>query len=121
MLDLFDPVEEVRPLTDYFERGTKDADWLSGLGEWAAKPAVIGGDGRILRNKAELAQLKGAGLTFVLLAKGWANTKWEAYGWKIIKAWPEIRNNVLKIRVPTVFEVSAGSLKVTSRGPLANF
>jgi len=92
----------------YFDAGTPDAEWISGLASWDPKPVVVGGDGRILRNKVELAALKRAQLTFVYLSKGWTNLPWGDIAWKIVKVWPTITSSVVRIRKPTVFEVTCG-------------
>ncbi len=112
MLEIFDLEHEVRHLLDAFERGTADTVWLRQIAEWEPKPIIIGGDGRILRNKAERRVLRHAELSFVFLAGGWSNLPWETQAWKIIRVWPDIVRNVAAVRFPTVFEVSVGACKV---------
>jgi hypothetical protein len=116
LLEAFDQENEVRHLTDHFKKGTADAEWIGAIGAWDPKPVVIGGDGRILRNKAELAALRTADLSFVFLASGWTKLDWNTFAWKIVKAWPGIVENVQRAREPTVFEVRPGNLKVRRIG-----
>ena len=71
MLDVFDHTNDVRHLTDYFDRGTDDVDWLKDLGQKDISPVIVSGDGKILRNAVETAQLRDANILFVMLASGW--------------------------------------------------
>jgi hypothetical protein len=112
LLEAFDRLHQIRPLLDYVDKGTPDTIWIPKLASWDPKPAVICGDARILRNKVERQVLKEAGLMWVCLADGWLNLKWDVYAWKLIKAWPEMRNSITRAVRPTVFVVSAQTLKV---------
>ncbi|MBI1353439.1 MAG: hypothetical protein GC160_03770 [Acidobacteria bacterium] len=112
ILDIFDQRNEVRHLLDYFEAGTPDIEWLQGLGRWSPKPAVVCGDGRILRNAVERAALLESELTFVCLAPGWMKTRFEDQAWKLLKAWPNVAQNVVGVHRPTRFELSVGNLKL---------
>jgi hypothetical protein len=58
LLEVFDPENEVRAHKDSFAKGTPDTQWLQQISTWTPKPVVVCGDGRILRNRAELAILK---------------------------------------------------------------
>lgn len=115
LLDVFDQENEIRALEDRFGQGKPDTDWLSALGEQSPKPVIISGDGRILKNKAELLALRQANLMFVYLAPGWTRLRWEDFAWKIIKAWPSIVQNVNTTMKPTIFEVRVKNLKVERR------
>ena len=115
VLEAFDRENEIRHLLDLFRRGSADLDWIPRLVASEPRPVVLGGDGRILRNKAERAALRKSGLSFVYLASGWTNIKYEEQAWKIVKVWPAIIRNLTQVRVPTVFEVSVRSLKVERR------
>ncbi len=106
MLDQFDSKHEVRAFLDYFEKGTRDTDWMPVVASWNGDPVTIGGDGRILRNKVEKQMLKDCGLMFVLLAPRWTHLKWEEFAYKIVQTWPKIIRNVEQARYPMLFEVS---------------
>lgn len=112
LLEAFDRNNEIRALLDHFERGTPDTVWISKIAQWAPKPVVVCGDGRILRNKVERKVLRDAELTFVCLASGWTNLSWDVFAWKIIKVWPAIVQSAGAVIRPTVFEVSPATLKV---------
>ena len=112
MLEIFDLEHEVRHLIDYFPRGTADTAWIHAIAQWDPRPIVLAGDGRILRNKAEAAVLRDANLSFVFLAGGWSNLPWETQAWKLLRVWPDIVRNVLRARMPTIFEVAVGTGKI---------
>ncbi len=118
MLDDFDQTHEVRACLDYFERGIIDVEWIRKVASWK-NPVAICGDGRILRNDVEKKVLKECGLTFVHLAPGWTNMKWQDQAWKIIKAWPDIVRNIQEASYPMLFEVAVGG-KVYSRGRISS-
>ncbi len=114
ILSIFDPKYQVRAYTDYFEQGVPDVEWMQEVASWDDKPVVLGGDGRILTNKAEKQVLKECDLAFVFLKRGWTKLPWTEFAWKIIKAWPEIIKNVEQARYTMVFEVAVNSLKIES-------
>lgn len=116
MLNHFELKYEVRAYSDYFTQGTPDSEWMQKVASWDDVTVAICGDGRILKNKVERQVLKECDLMFVLLASGWTTLQWTVFGWKIVKAWPDIVRNVEQARYPTVFEVTVGNLKVRSRG-----
>lgn len=115
MLEAFDRAHQIRPLTDYFPKGTPDIQWIAGLGGWNPKPAVLSGDSRILRNSVEAQVLKEAKLMWAALGRGWINIQWEEFAWKIIKVWPDVRNGIVRAIRPAVFEVRLSTLKVEKR------
>jgi len=106
MLDAFDRENEIRAHAQYFQEGVSDVVWMRAVSSWDDSVAVVCGDGRILKNEAEKRVLKECNLTFVYLASGWTRLPWEQMAWKAIKAWPSIRQEVLRARFPTLFEVS---------------
>lgn len=112
LLEAFDRENEIRPLLDYFERGTPDVAWIPSVAAWTPKPIIVCGDGRILRNKVERNVLKEAKLTFVCLSSGWTNLSWNVFAWKIVKAWPSIVQSAGGVIRPTIFEVSPQTLKI---------
>lgn len=112
LLEAFDDDCEIRALEHFFDKGTPDTEWLSAVASWSPKPVVLGGDGRILRNKVERATLRDCDLMFVYLAAGWTKIRWQEFAWKIIKAWPSIVENVSRALRPTVYEVKLKTLKI---------
>ncbi len=112
LLNAFDTRNDVRHLTEEFGRGTPDAEWIAACAHRFDKPVIIGGDGRILRNKVERAALRESDLSYVYLAPGWTNISWNDFAWKIVKAWPGIVGSLKDLLRPAVYEVKVASLKV---------
>ncbi len=112
VLDAFDLKNEVRHLTQMFDPGVPDTEWIRAVAEWDELPVILSGDGRILRNRAERAVLRSSNLTFVYLAKGWMNTPWNNYAWKIVRAWPGVVRETVRVRRPSIFELAVSSLKL---------
>ena len=91
VLEAFDLSNEIRHITDRYEKGTPDEEWIPGFGALRPTPAVLGGDGQILRRKAQRALLRDSNLSFVYLARGWMNIPYEQQAWKLVKAWPDMK------------------------------
>ncbi|MFO0961281.1 MAG: hypothetical protein U0625_00085 [Phycisphaerales bacterium] len=116
ILDHFDADSSFEHLIDAMERGTRDVEWIQTLANRSPRPAVITGDGRILRNAAELQVLRANPLTMFVLASGWVHLPWEEYVLKFLKVWPRIRESA-GAREPCVFEVPSRT-SPTSRSPM---
>lgn len=99
-----------------FDQKTTDIEWITALKSDGKPWIVFSSDGRILKNKVELAVLRESGLTFFCLSKQWSSMRLrEECVWKFFKVWPEIVENA-DITRRRVFEVSGGSsLKVEER------
>jgi hypothetical protein len=110
MIDAFDPEHSVRHHDEdpRLTATTPDVEWIRALGADDPPWVVVSGDGRILRNKAELAALKEAGLTFFCMSKAWMHMKIHEYAWKFVKVWPDVVDNAKGI-APRLFEVGGGS------------
>jgi hypothetical protein len=115
LLAVFDSRNQFQLLLESVAQGTRDVEWIQKLAAWDPKPVVISGDSRILSNRVESRALKVSRLTWVALGKGWIEAPWETVAWKIIKAWPEIRQSVRAADRPTVFEVAFRTLKIVRR------
>jgi len=111
MLSHYDRAHTVIYHDDRFEKSTPDTEWLPAVARWDPVPAVISGDGRILRNPAELQVLRSLPLTFFLFADGWAGMPWRDRAWKAIKVWPEIVA-AASPRRPSIFRVPVSAAKV---------
>jgi hypothetical protein len=107
LLEAFDMACQVRHLSIEFDPATPDVEWLAELGRRVegGRPAIIGGDAKILRNAAEAQVLRESGLTFFLMADGWSGMKWSERAWKMIRVWPRIVENASPRR-PSVFRVT---------------
>jgi hypothetical protein len=120
MLDHYDREHTVIYKDDRFEKTTLDTDWLTEIATWKPIPIVVSGDGRILKNPAELQVLRGLPLTVFLFASGWASLAWEEKAWKAVKVWPQVTKMAAGIRQPSVFEIPVSASKVIRKGHTAN-
>jgi hypothetical protein len=111
----YEDQNQVILFAEKFARGTPDVKWIHNVGMWEPKPVIVGGDGRILRNKAELRVLRETGCNYVYLSPGWTNTPIHEYAWKMLKYWPEIVGCVQKCERQSVVEISRAG-KVTRYG-----
>ncbi|TVQ75334.1 MAG: hypothetical protein EA380_11135 [Phycisphaeraceae bacterium] len=111
MLGCYDQAHTIIYHDDRFEKNTLDTNWLSDIATWDPIPVVVSGDGRILRNPAELQVLRELPLTFFLFAPGWINLKWSDQAWKAVKVWPEIVASASPRR-PSVYRVPVSASKV---------
>jgi hypothetical protein len=111
----YEDQNQVILFAEKFARGTPDVKWIHNVGTWEPKPVIVGGDGRILRNKAELRVLRETGCIYVYLSPGWTNTPIHEYAWKMLKYWPEIVGCVQKCDRQSVVEISRVG-KVTRYG-----
>lgn len=114
MLGHYDRKHTVVYLDDEFDKQTEDVVWLDAITQWDPVPVVVSGDGRILKNPAELQVLKGLPLTFFLLAEGWTQLPWADFAWKAIKVWPEIVQFAAP-RKPSIFRVPVNAQKIEFR------
>ncbi|GDX99016.1 hypothetical protein LBMAG48_14200 [Phycisphaerae bacterium] len=111
MLGHYDRAHNVVYHDDLFEKTTPDTEWLEAIAKRAPVPVVVSGDGRILRNQAELQVLRGLPITFFLFAGGWFDLKWEEFAWKAIKVWPEVVKAASPPR-PSVYKIPVTASKV---------
>lgn len=68
MLGNYDRNHTVIYHDDRFEKTTTDTEWLAAIANYPSIPVVVSGDGRILKNPAELQVLKDLPITFFLFA-----------------------------------------------------
>ncbi|MBX9738211.1 MAG: hypothetical protein K2X32_14925 [Phycisphaerales bacterium] len=111
MLGHYDRAHTIVYHDDLFERTTPDTQWLTMIARRDPVPVVVSGDGRILRNPAELQVLRGLPITFFLFAEGWLHLKWREHAWKAVKIWPEVVS-AANPPYPTVFRVPVTANKV---------
>ena len=104
----FDEVKTVRFVDDdeRFERTTPDVEWIRMLA--ADLPwAVVSMDAKVLTRPHEINALRGSGVKFVLLGKGWMRMPPHQQAWRLLKTWPNVVEAVRNVRAD-LFEVSAG-------------
>jgi hypothetical protein len=111
MLGNYDLAHTVIYHDDRFEKTTPDTEWLEAIARWDPVPVIVSGDGRILRNPAELQVLRGLPLTFFLFVDAWLHMPWRDHAWKAIKVCPEIVSNATPVR-PSVYRIPVSANKV---------
>ncbi len=92
-----------------FSPTTTDVEWIKTLAADDPPWIALSGDGRILRNKVELAALNEAKLTFFCMSKAWSHMDFHEYSWKFVKIWPLIVEPA-KSPARRVFEVSGAKV-----------
>ena len=92
-----------------FNPKTTDIEWITTLAGDSPPWIILSGDGRILKNKVELAALNEAKLTFFCMSKIWSHMEIHEYSWKFIKIWPDIVE-LAKVSTPRIFEVAGGKV-----------
>jgi hypothetical protein len=114
MVNAFEAVHTTRHHDDdaRFIKTTSDIERITAIGGEEPPWAVVSGDGRILRNRHELAALRATRLRFFCLSSQWMRMPIYEQAWRFMKVWPKIVENALTSR-DSLFEVRGGkALKV---------
>lgn len=109
-----------RALQEEFEKGTPDEDWIPVVATWTPKPVILGGDGRILKNPAQLLAIQAAQTHFVYLVESFVNLPWQEQILKVLKVWGQLCEVLSAAREPTVFLIKAKQPKVEAFKKLAD-
>jgi hypothetical protein len=105
-----------------FNRRSTDLEIMQALHADDPSWVFVGGDGRILKNRAELAALADCDLTYVLLASTWCNKPIEETCWMAIKGWPSVVRAVERLTAHSILEWKYNANGVLeSKGPTASF
>lgn len=126
MLDIYEgnAGHEVRHHNDdrRFNPRSKDIEIIRTLYEEDPNWIFVGGDGKILRNKVELAVLAECNLTYLIFNSTWCNKPIQDTCWMIVKGWPKITSELERLKTHSIVELkynSAGALDI--RGATASF
>jgi hypothetical protein len=114
MVDAYETSHTIRHHDDdsRFSKSTPDIEWIDAIGREAPPWAVVSGDGRILKNKHELAALRATRMRFFCLSSQWMRMPIHEQAWRFMKVWPQIAVSALTSR-DMLFEVRGGkALKV---------
>lgn len=93
-------------------RNSKDLEWIDFLRRSNDEWIFVSGDGRIVRNRAELTALRSAGLHGFVLAPAYQKTPLNQIASLLIWRWPEIVQITKLIQPPSVHEIP---IKKTTR------
>jgi hypothetical protein len=86
-------------------RHSKDLEWIDFLRRSNDEWIFVTGDGRILRNPAERAALRSAGLHGFVLAPAYQKTPVNQVASLLIWRWPEILQIVRLLQAPSMHEI----------------
>ncbi len=104
-----------------FNHKSKDIEIIETLRDDDSEWIFMGGDGKILRNKVELATLANCDLTYILLNHSWCNKKIEEICWMMIKLWPKLTATVEKLKVHSILKLGySGNCQIDDLGPTAD-
>ena len=80
------PDDRVVSVSDAQGEGRSDADWITELMRSGEQWTVITRDA--MRKERQL--VASSGLTWFILARGWAKLDYWNLSWKLVKAWPDL-------------------------------
>lgn len=92
-------------------RHAADIEWIRYLREANETWIFLSGDGRILRNKAEAAALRSAGLIGFVLAPAYQKSPLHLQASTILALWPDILELARRLSPPAMFEIPLGKRK----------
>jgi hypothetical protein len=99
-------------------RNSTDLEWISHLQRHTEVWAFITGDGRVLKNPAERAALRSAGLHGFVLAPAYQKTPLHRVAATIIWKWPEIKAVTELVAAPSMHEIPIGKASKLRSLPL---
>ncbi|UJW75380.1 hypothetical protein [Rhizobium sp. SL42] len=97
-------------------RSSPDIEWISLLKQAPERWMFISGDGRVLRNPAERAALRSAGLHGFILAPAYQRSPLHLVAATLVQRWPDMLNLTDIVSAPSMHEVPIG--KHTKLRPL---
>lgn len=102
---------------DSFKVDATDEYWIGELGRRPDKWVALSADNRIIRNRAERAALREAGLNFFVFVPRWFTLPPNLMAAQLLKVWPVILSAAERAREPHVWEIPVSSLKLLDLGP----
>ncbi len=99
-------------LSDRFDVGIKDPDWIAAIAAEDERWTVVCGDNKILRKQDEVAALVRSDLSYFFLRGGWWDQSFHTIAVKFLKIWPKLVQSVAETRVPSIWEVPVSSDKL---------
>lgn len=89
-------------------RSSTDMEWISHLQNHVENWAFITGDSRVMKNRAERAALRSAGLHGFILAPAYQRTPLHQVAATLVWKWPEIEAVTKLVAVPSMHEIPIG-------------
>lgn len=119
MVDAYEVTHEARFLDDYYPKMTPDVEWINGVAAWPERPVVITADKRMRRNPIERKALAASQLTLVFFKAGFHDLPMHTQAVNLLRIWPDIVLETLRVREPTAFEIAPACRKVELLGRTA--
>lgn len=92
-------------------RSSADIEWIDLLRKDNQRWIFISGDGRILKNSAERAALRSAGLHGFILSPAYQKTMLHQVAATIVWKWPEIEGVANLLAPPSMHEIPIGRIQ----------
>ena len=89
-------------------RHSADIEWIEHLRSQREVWIFISGDGRVLKNSAERAALRGAGLHGFILAPAYQKTPMHQVAATLVWKWPDIERVTTLLAPPAMHEIPIG-------------
>jgi PIN like domain len=89
-------------------RSSTDVEWIEHLRHQSDEWIFISGDGRVLKNAAERAALRSAGLHGFILAPAYQKTPLNQVAATLLWKWPEIEQVTRLLAAPSMHEIPIG-------------
>jgi hypothetical protein len=89
-------------------RHSADIEWINHLRQQPGDWMFISGDGRILKNPAERAALRAAGLHGFILAPAYQKSPMHQVAAMIVWKWPEVLQVTTLLAPPSMHEIPIG-------------
>ncbi|ODU02067.1 MAG: hypothetical protein ABS79_00925 [Planctomycetes bacterium SCN 63-9] len=105
-----------------FTRTSPDTEIIKTLYDEDPNWIFVGGDGKIMRNKAELLALRECNLTYLFLHNNWCNKRIEDTCWMMLKIWPRVKSEISCLKQHSILELKyTSNCSIDNRGPTAAF
>jgi hypothetical protein len=115
-LDILDEHNSIVALRDKFPVDVEDLEWISELAREKENWIIISGDVRISRNKAEREAWLEAQLTAFFWEPGWENLPHWRKAATMVKWWPAISEQAVKIAPGAGFMIPVRSSRLRQVG-----
>jgi hypothetical protein len=99
-------------------RNSTDLEWISHLQQEPEHWVFVTGDSRVLKNPAERAALRSAGLHGFVLASSYQRTSLHQVAATLVWKWPEIEAVTKIVAAPSMHEIPIGRMSKLRSLPL---
>jgi hypothetical protein len=101
-----------------FTRTSSDIEIITTLYEDDPNWVFVGGDGKILRNKAERLALSECNLMYLFLHSTWCNKRIEDTCWMMLKIWPRVVVEIERLKEHSILDLKYSSTcSIDNKGP----